>query len=345
VKVGVNNNVTTFFLEPNTNNQAFNLTADYRTEYLIFHRTSAGTTRIRTFDLAIENLTTRYEYSDPNGRVAVCGDWLNGRFYYCINTAYASGVPSVGKTTQTWEVHRVNYDGTDDVTLTSETWVDDNPDSGAGLSLPLWEPVSNSLYFVQQKFVAALKGPGPSNDINIYTYLKRMSADDGSGKTTVVTLENATDVIGDSSISGVAFSAALDQLAWIQTRQLGESGGLAVTDFDIMVANPDGSGAVSILNHHNVGSSFSQQFFQLRASEKEDRLYFNNRVNTGGSIFENRCTRINWDGSGDDVFMGDRQPDWTSSLRTGSSPMFLLACGREHTGDRFEGACGPSAIV
>lgn len=342
--VGVANNVSTIETTPNTDSATSRCTADYRTKYLIGARQVVGNNcELRTWDLAIENRTTRYTFANPLGiEPFVCGDWQSGRFYYTKDTVFTIGTPA-GKTTRSVEIHRVDYDGTNDVTLHTESWVNDSTGTFGSLHSLMWEPTGNTLYFVLEKDVQYTSMP--PHDVNIFAYIKRLSAEDGSGYATVVSLEETSGASADSSIRGLGFSVAHDKLIWSQLQFHGVITATFDADADVYTADPDGSAAVSILNHSMVAATQLTQTFQnTRFSEKLDQIYFNNRTLISGSTFENRVTRMDIDGGNNEVFMGDRQPNWSSSLRTGTSPQHLLACGRENTGEAFEGAGHPMPV-
>ena len=310
------------------------LGADYRNKRLIGQFFTGGTARILTWDFSIANRTERFSYTDARNAVfGCCYDWSHDRFYYTKCTSFVNdGFTS----TQTFEVRRVNFDGTNDTLLATETWTDEHPSLAGALGLPCWEPNSNTLYYYQQVYD---ESPRPITlDVNSYAYIKRIDADDGSGGTTVVTLENTTDVVGDAAINGISFSASRDKLVWTQAYSA-----VTVQDYHLYSADPDGTNKLALAHQQNTVPAQTHIYRTCQVSEKEDRVYFEDRYNISGSTFEAQLRRVEFDATAETTVMGNQQADWTASNRPAINQLrFRLACGHEKTSSNFAGAGTPT---
>jgi hypothetical protein len=327
-------NKITFDDEPSTPpNGSKILTPDFRNKKLfVYSILSASLAGIHEFDFKLKNRREVITFPRAQAAFNVACDWQRQCIYYAKFTV----VPTVSPWTYTQEIRKVNYDGTGDALLKSETWTQSiNSGSGGPVRFAV-DVEAGKLYYAFTKYVfnPALGGGG---DHNSYAYIKRINVD-GSGEVTLLTREDTTHVAGDHFIWGLGVFPELGKTFWIEsdytlTRKL-------------IVADLDCSSEAVILAT-NV-SSLVAEWRPIRnciPNHREGLIYFEDLYrggsDVGPSVFG--FWKIGLDGSDETKVFDDTQPGWYvpedgRSYSLGETLRTSFTCKTEDTGEKYSGS-------
>ena len=320
-----------------SNTQARRITIDHRNELGFGVRLSGGNLLIDKYQLDdLMDFTARTTIhtipnTTPSDTRGLCCDWVNGRVYYsrCTVAGVAGAVP------WEYEIRRVDYDGSNDTLLNTESL---NPGPVLGGPPQLygfaWEPSNNYLFYATQLNVDI----GGAVGTNSYAYIQRLDADDGSGYTTIKSYEDAVNALGDSSIRGLCVNASEAKLAWISFQQLGSVN----TTQTIRYADFDGTGEVTLLSEVGISSHSIQHCV---VNNKENKLWFHNFASSGSV---GRISRIPFTAglstSDIETIMHSDQSTFGSYDIVGAANGLMFGCGMETLGAGYAGGTQSSEL-
>jgi hypothetical protein len=153
-----------------------------------------------------------------------CWDWKYQRLYYVKGISNTNN--GDGTSTAIQEIRRIDYNGQNDTLVTTDTHTASNASTfGTGIVSLAWDPVNDYLFYTQFKFFF-----WGGIDTNVGYYVKRLKTD-GTGLTTIVTLENTTNTAGDFTLRSLGISAKRQRLVWVKDAQVGTAGAFTSTRY------------------------------------------------------------------------------------------------------------------
>jgi hypothetical protein len=269
------------------------LVVDYYNKYVFSYRGSTKT--ILRYNLELGDVATVCTPTRLAATVEFMGvacDPINQRLFY-----------ATPESTSTGQIRSINYDGTGDVQLTTETIP-----VGTAYFAPIlltYDPTNNRLYYATE--------PNPFDD----SFIKYINADDGTGKTTIISnLATAPDT---SLLQSLDVANTRQRIIW-SINEL-RSG---VQTYKLNHANLDGTDVVTILSRPVANG----QIYQAHVSEKNDAIYF---VTGLASSSASGVDKIDFDGVSIERIMSGADGDIPFGSASGGVA-FTIGCGFETTG-------------
>jgi hypothetical protein len=216
------------------------------------------------------------------------------------------------------EIRSVKYDGSDDTLLHTETFQTVSGTS-SGIGEIVFEPKNNRLYYGFRRNVKY------SADTNTFSYIKHIDAEDGTGETTIVTLEDTTNGAGDYILSGPTISGRREKVIWGQRWAFDNTHRIWRCGFDgedpEVMFDP---GAAALLIQHP------------RYNERDDYVTYERLAS---SPTRTLVRQVDWDGSNDRTIWDTRQGDFFREVNFAVNPCgHYYGCGKEITGEKYHGA-------
>lgn len=261
-------------------------------------------------------------------------DGHNRRIFYVSRESESSGTGENGSLgtpsdQATFQIRRVNYDGTSDTQLVTETADhDEEPTATGTIASLLYDPGTDRLYYVF-RYYKYNSGYRPQYVI------KYINATNPSGATTVRSYLNATtSSANDRTVGSLTMSLNRGLLFW--DLKLGVSS----PTYELTSANLDGGSESSIVSF---ASTFAILGTFCAYSQKQDRLYYM-RTMAGTNTARNRQLRsCLYDGTDDQIFLDG--PTWQDYESLFPSAYFIglsfkFGCGFESKGNDYNGPYG-----
>lgn len=242
--------------------------ADYRNKKLITLESAGSLWNITQRDLDLSNPRVIGQREKTDVELLVAHNWAAQQLYYLkpqdivtedLGDGYAISV--------TQELRRMSYDGSSDALVVSETFRSHSGFPGGFAGNAVWVPGLQRIYYSTANL--SLYGDPPA-DSNTFSKLKYVDAAGGAA-TTIVTYEGTSHGKEDNDFLWLGYSVKRGKLIWI--RREGQPGTTLLSSF--YVAEPDGSGE-SVILQYVVGNT-PHQLFYFHVSEKEDRIFFEDR--------------------------------------------------------------------
>jgi hypothetical protein len=317
------------------------MTVDFRNKKLFVYSVMSSTVSgIHEFDFKLKNRREVITFPRAGTTFNIACDWQRQCIYYGLLTV----IPTTSPWTYTQEIRKVNYDGTGDTLIKSETYTQSlnagtGSTTGGNAGGPVWFAVdvtAGNLYYGLVKWVSYTTGGG-GTDNNVHMFIKRIGVD-GTGEVTLVSREDTTHAFGDSGIYGLGVIPELEKTFWIEsdytlTRML-------------KVADLDCAGESTILTT-NVSSLVSEwrPISNCTPNHREGRIYFEDLYRGGTDVGDNvfGFYRIDLDGGNEAKLFDDTQDGWyvaedDRNYSLGQTLRTAFTCKTEDTGDKYSGS-------
>lgn len=262
------------------------ITIDYRNKLLFYSIESGGFVSIyrRNIDLSGPDIFI-FQKATVSGVGAdlrcLCVDYLNGYIFYVIcSDARLQPSPGAGLNNEyDYQIRRVDYDGTGDTLVYTETVVTASLSNVAQIMQLTWEPTSGYLFYTIHRSVEVTIDNGFGTMVTgapIFAYIHRMDTG-GGGNTIIVSYELTSIYASNYGIKGFSVNAQAQRILWIlQEVDSGPGAGPFPTVTSIRSAYYDGSGLTVHLS--SIVDNLDWVPLNLVYCSKDQRAYFNSPV-------------------------------------------------------------------
>lgn len=326
-------------ITPGTNIAPLNFCVDYRHKLVFgFHVVTGPTRRVITrYDMGLRKQQIIAELSGAIQTLFMACDWQTSRVYYAIRTASSTSpntpVPGISTESYTYEIRAVNYAGTSDELIATES----GTAVGSGAFSQIGWGVSSPLEGGQLYYSFTKTGTNVTyTDTDNFGYLKKVNLDSGA-ISTILTYEDPFNLgLGDYLVRGQAISARQQKLIWCE--QYDQVGGIK---YEVKVGDLNAGGASSIFQA-GIGTAnpnFAPRFVYF--SEREDKLYIQDFKILGTNTWT-YLRRCNIDGSDLEMVLDTGMPTTNGPSQSLGGDTFVnarlaLGCQREFMGDSYQG--------
>ena len=277
------------------------LVVDYYNKFLFTYKTTTRTIDRCNLDLSgIISVCVPARLTGTTEFMGVACDPINRRLFYATPFSATAG-----------QLRSVNYDGSNDVQLTTETII-----SGSAFFSPVlltYDPAHNRVYYITEP---AASVAGSFNN----SFIKYIDATTGGGKTTIVS--NTATGFDTNLCQSLDIANRRQRIVWSINEV--RSG---VQTYKLNHAKLDGSDVVTILSRPVADG----QIFQAHVSEENDAIYFVTGMGPPNANVRSKVEKIDFDGSGQEIIMTGAQGDVPFGSASGGVA-FTIGCGFEKTG-------------